>query len=235
MAIPPLADRDVLALANRVGLPNGLARLLLLVTRSVDTKMQLAIGGGIAVHDAGWDRFTKDLDVFARPVSARRLVKALAAQGVMTAWVSDSHAVAWLDEDNAAPLAAGEAPSVRVDVLSTVTEPEVSAIRTAIVSQRLGVSLKVFRPDHLAAIKYLAGRPKDLLDFDELILRGADVERVRCLVATADPSKVISMVARIRKLQKPSSGVRERSSQYLDRDAFERAFATARAAVRAAR
>ena len=60
----------------------------------------------------------------------------------MTAWVSDSHAVAWLDEDNAAPLAAGEAPSVRVNVLSTITETEVSAIRTAIVSQRLGVPLK---------------------------------------------------------------------------------------------
>lgn len=234
MAIPPLADRDVLALANRVGLPNGLARLLLLVTRSVDTKMQLAIGGGIAVHDAGWDRFTKDLDVFARPVSARRLVKALAAQGVMTAWVSDSHAVAWLDEDNAAPLAAGEAPSVRVDVLSTVTEPEVSAIRTAIVSQRLGVSLKVFRPDHLAAIKYLAGRPKDLLDFDEIVLRGVDVERVRYLVSTVDDSKVAAMMSRVRKLKKPSSGVRDGGSRYLDRDGFERAFAAALAAERSA-
>ncbi len=234
MSIPPLDDREVLALAHRAGLPDALARLVLLVSQSVDEKMRLAIGGGIAVHDTGWERYTKDLDVFARPVSARRLVKALAARGVKTFWITDSHAVAWLDEDNAASIAAGEAPSVRVDVLSTITEPEASAIRTAIEPKRLGIPLKVFRPDHLAAIKYLAGRPKDLLDFDEIVLRGVDVERVRYLVSTADESKVAAMMSRVRKLKKPSSGVRDGGSRYLDRDGFERAFAAALAAERSA-
>jgi hypothetical protein len=232
MTIPALDDREVLALANLAGLPNGLARLLLLVSRSIDAKMKLAIGGALAARDAGWRRHTDDVDVFARPVSARRLVKALRAHGVKTFWITDSHAVAWLDEDNAASLAAGEAPSVRVDVLSTVTEPEASAIRTAIAPKRLGVPIRVFHPDHLAAIKYLAGRPKDLLDFDELIVRGVDVERVRYLVATADPSKAPAMMARVRKLTKPSRGLRDKVSPYLDREAFERAFAAALAAER---
>ena len=232
MGIPPLHG-EVFDLSIRVGVAPQLARLMLLASRGLDAKMQLAIGGALAVRDAGWGRHTDDLDIFARPVSAKRLVKALAKQGAKTHWITDSHAVVWLDEDNAASIAAGEAPSVRIDVLSTVTEPEVSAIRTAIPARRLGVPLKVFHPDHLAAIKYLAGRPKDLLDFDELILRGVDVERVRYLVSIADEAQVSAMMVRIRKLKKPSSGVRDGRAQYLDREGFERAFAAAVAAERA--
>ena len=233
MPVPAIDDREVLALANRAGLTNALARLMLLVSRCLDAKMQLALGGAVAARDAGWGRHTDDLDVFARPVSARRLVKALAAQGAKTFWITDSHAVAWLDEDNAATVATGEAPAVRVDVLSTVTEPEASAIRTAIPAQRLGVPLRVFHPDHLAAIKFLAGRPKDLLDFDELVHLGVDTARVRYLVATADDTRVAALMARGRRLKTPR-GVRDGSAKYLDREGFARAFAAALAAQRGA-
>ncbi len=234
MGIPKLDDGEVLEVAARTRLPLPLARLMVLVTRAWDDKMRLAIGGAVAVRDAGWGRHTDDLDVFARPVSAKRLVRRLAAQGVRIFWITDAHAVAWLDEDNAEEVAAGEAPSVRVDVLSTVTEPEASAIRTAVPARRLGVPLKVFRPDHLAAIKFLAGRPQDLVDFDALVLRGVDVERVRYLVSLYDEPRLPELAARVRDARRPPKGVRETGGVYLSREGFERAFAEALAKERAA-
>jgi hypothetical protein len=227
MPIPSLDDRAVLELAKHSDLYPRLARLVLLVAGALDPKMRLAVGGAVAAYDAGWQRHTQDLDIFARPVSARRLVKRLAAQGALTFWITDAHAVVYLAEDNAEALAAHESPSIRVDVLSTVTEPEAGAIRTAVPAKRLGVAIKVFRADHLAAIKYIAGRPLDLVDFDELILRGADVERVRYLVALYEPKRVAAMMARVRKLQKPPSGVRDggaMAGRYLGREEFRRAF-----------
>ena len=47
MSIPPLDDREVLALAHRAGLPDALARLVLLVSQSVDEKMRLAVSLGV--------------------------------------------------------------------------------------------------------------------------------------------------------------------------------------------
>jgi hypothetical protein len=230
MGIPALDDPEVVATAVRCDLPPKLARLLLLVTRAVDDKMKLAVGGGVAVIDAGYQRFTKDLDVFARPVSSKRLVRRLAAEGLKVHWITDAHAIAWLDEDNRELLEAREAPEVRVDVLSTITEPEASAIRTAVTPRSLGVPMKVFRPDHLAAIKFLAGRPQDLLDFDELIRRGVDLERVRYLVGTYDESKVAAVTARVRKMKK-LWGLADPRGVYLARDEFERRLAAAAAAM----
>lgn len=232
MKIPSLNDPEVFDFAANAKLSNELKRLLLLISRAYDPKMKLAIGGGIAVRDTGWGRHTDDVDIFARPVSAKRLVKGLAAQGVKTFWITDAHAVAYLDEDNAESLAAGEAPSVRVDILSTVTEPEASAIRTAVAPRVLGVPMKVFRADHLAAIKFLAGRPLDLIDFDEIIRLGADVERVRYIVASVDESRVAALMARARKALAPSSrGVRDGGEgRYLDRDALQRVWKTLHAA-----
>jgi len=230
VGIPTLDDPAVFAIAKRGTLHLPLARLVLLVERAFDDKMKLAIGGAVAVRDAGYGRYTDDLDVFARPVSAKRLVKGLAAQGMKVHWVSDAHAIAWLDEDNEAALQASEAPEIRIDVLSTITEPEADAIRTAVASNTLGVPMKVFRPDYLAAIKFLAGRPQDLLDFDELMRLGTDLERVRYLVGTVDESKVAAVAARIRKMKK-IWGVGDRRGVYLARDEFERRLAEAAAAM----
>lgn len=230
MGIPSLDDPAVFAIATRGNLQLTLARLILLVERAFDAKMKLAIGGAVAVRDAGFGRHTDDLDVFARPVSAKRLVRGLAAQGMKVHWVSDAHAIAWLDEDNAELLAAREAPEVRVDVLSTITEPEAHAIRTAVAPSKLGVPMKVFRPDYLAAIKFLAGRPQDMMDFDELIRLGTDLERVRYLVGTVDESKVAAVTARVRKMKK-LWGLADPRGVYLARDEFERRLAAAAAAM----
>lgn len=64
-------------------------------------------------------------------MSAKRLVRALAKMGARTFWITEAHAVAYLDEDNVEGLSRGDAPSARVAVLRTVTEPEPSAVRTA--------------------------------------------------------------------------------------------------------
>lgn len=223
MGIPPLDAPEVQQLSIREAIQPQLARLLLLVAAATDAKMQLAIGGAVAARDAGWRRYTDDLDVFARPASAKRLLKALAAAGMKTLWITDAHGVAWLAEDN--PTKA-EAPSVRVDVLSTVTEPEASAIRTAVPPRSLGVPVKVFRPDHLAAIKFLAGRPQDLVDFDELMRRGVDLERVRPIVASSDESRVAAVTSRARRALKPP-GLRESRAPYLSRAALDEAWKAA--------
>lgn len=227
MGVPPLDDPEVIACSARVGLPLRLARLLLLVGRAHDAKMRAAIGGGVALTDAGWRRMTDDLDVFARPVSARRLARALAREGLRVFWIADSHAVAYLDDDNAETLARGEAPSVRVDVLCTVTEPEASAIRTAVPPRVLGVPMPVFRADHLAAVKFLAARPQDLVDFDKLVALGVDVERVRYLVAGVDEGRVAALMSRVRRARAPR-GVREGAGRFLDADALQRAWTAAR-------
>lgn len=226
MGIPPLDDPAVTECSAKIGLPVRVARLLLLVGRAHDAKMKAAIGGGVALTDAGWRRMTDDLDVFARPVSAKRLVRALAAMGARTFWITDAHAVAYLDEDNAEELARNEAPSVRVDILSTITEPEASAIRTAVPPRVLGVPMPVFRMDHLAAIKFLAGRPQDLVDFDHLVALGVDIDRVRFIVAGADESRVAAMMARVRRARAPK-GVREKGGRFLDAEALQRAWAAA--------
>ncbi len=223
MGIPSLDSPEVQRLSIREAIQPQLARLLLLVGGVTDAKMKLAIGGAVAARDAGWRRYTDDLDVFARPVSAKRLVRALAAEGMKTFWITDSHGVAWLEEDNAATTAKGEAPAVRIDVVSTITELEARAIRTAVEARTLGVPVKVFRPDHLAAIKFLAGRPLDLIDFDELIRLGVDLERVRFIVATADETQVAAVMSRGRRALKPP-GVREKQVPYLGRAALDEAW-----------
>ncbi len=227
MAIPPLDDAAVFALAKRAHMSNQVARLLLMVSRVVNPRMQLAVGGAVAVGDAGFVRLTEDLGVFARPAGARRLIGSLRAEGFTTFWIADSHGVAYLPEDNETRVKAHDLPTVRIDVLSTVTEPEASAIRTAIVPKTLGVGVRVFRPDHLAAIKFLAGRPKDLMDFDELILLGVDTEQVRYVVSTSDASRVAALMSRIRKLRKAPSGVRDGNARYLSRDEMQAAFRAA--------
>lgn len=223
MGIPTLDDERVIALAQRETLPLQLSRLLVLVGQATDAKMKLAIGGAVAARDAGWRRHTDDLDVFARPVSAKRLTRALREAGMKTFWITGSHSVAWLDEDNAEAVAAGESPSVRIDILSTVTEPEASAIRTAVPARTLGVPVKVFRPDHLAAIKFLAGRPQDLVDFDALVRLGVDLDRVRLIVAAADEPRVAAMMARARRALKPT-GLRDRQALWLSGPALDAAW-----------
>lgn len=192
--------------------------------------MKLALGGAVAVMDAGAKAYSNDLRVYACPVSAKWLVKGLAAHGMKVRWITDAHAIAWLDEDNEELLRDREAPEIRIDVLSTIAEPEADAIRTAVAPNTLGVPMKVFRPDYLAAIKFLAGRPQDLLDFDELTRRGTDLERVRYLVGTADESKVAAVAARVRKMKK-IWGVGDRRGVYLARDEYERRLAAAAAAM----
>lgn len=226
MGVPPLDDPEVIACSARIGLPVRVARLLLLVGRAHDPKMRAAIGGGVALTDAGWRRMTDDLDVFARPVSAKRLVRALAKMGARTFWITDAHAVAYLDDDNAEELARGDAPSVRVDVLSTLTEPEASAIRTAVPPRVLGVPMPVFRIDHLAAIKFLAARPQDLVDFDHLVSLGVDLDKVRYLIADVDEAQVAPMMSRVRKAR-AVRGVRETPGPFLDDAALQRAWAAA--------
>jgi hypothetical protein len=224
MSIPALTDPEVTSYAARTALPLQLARILVLVARVVDEDMKLAIGGAVAACDAGRKRYTDDLDVFARPVSARKLVRGLREQGMETFWVTEAHGIAYIPEDNVEAIAAKEFPPIRVDVLSTITEPEASAIRTAISPRMLGLPLKVFRPDHLTAIKFLAGRPQDLVDFDELIRLGVDVKSVHYLVSTAEPSKGAAMMARARKALKPQ-GLRDKTGVYLTRDGVKEAWA----------
>jgi len=138
----------------------------------------------------------------------------------------EAHAVAYLDEDNVEELSRGDAPSARVDVVSTVTEPELSAIRTAVPPRVLGGPTPVFRADHLAAIKFLAARPQDLVDFDHLISLGVDIDKVRFLIAGVDEAQVAPMMSRVRKAR-ATRGVREREGRFLDDAALQRAWAAA--------
>jgi hypothetical protein len=234
MRIPRIDSPEVNAIAADSNLPIRVARLLLLVIRASTDAKRWAIGGAVALRANGHGRYTDDVDVFATEVSARKIVKGLRSAGVEIRWLGDYHAIAFLEEDNLEDLAAGETPKVRIDVLATLEEPEAGAIRTAVRASKLGVDAKVFRADYLAAIKFLAGRPQDLLDFDELMRLGTDVERVRYLVATSDGDRMPALMARIRKLQAKPKGVRDRASRYLSRDEIRAAW-KASEAKRAAR
>ncbi len=222
MGIPNLDAPSVIAIALKGGLALTVARLLEIASLVTPPRASVAVGGGAALPDGGWRRHTDDLDLFARPAAAKRLVRAFRDLGMKTFWITEAHAVAWLDEDNADAIARGESPTVRIDILSTVTEPEASAIRTAVPSKRLGVNLKVFRSDYLAAIKFLAGRPQDLVDFDRLVQAGVDVERVKYIVATADDTRTPALLARIEGARKPFSGLRE--TGWLDEAALREAW-----------
>jgi hypothetical protein len=235
MGIPRLDSPQIVRLSGEARVQPQLARLLLLLAGAASRAKRWAIGGGVAVRDAGYRRYTEDLDVFATEVSARKIVKGLRAEGVEIRWLGDYHAIAFLEEDNRDELAAKQTPTIRIDVLATLEEPEAGAIRTAVPARTLGVEAKVFRADYLAAIKFLAGRPQDLLDFDELMRLGTDVDRVKYLVSTSDDSKVPALLARIRAQREKPKGVRDgAAARYLDRDALDAAW-KASEAKRAAR
>lgn len=186
------------------------------------------MGGGIAVNANGFPRSTLDVDVFARPTTARALARALADAGLTVETVAPSHMIAYFPGDNPRADVTGLPPH-RVDILATVTEPEVSAIRTAVLTNHAGLMLPLMQRDVLVAIKFMAGRPRDLGDAGELILDGrVNIEKARYLIAVSDGDRAArrfdAFVARTKRPRPNPGGYVQRHEEHLAvrRPAFPR-------------
>lgn len=218
-------EAELYARAKTVNLQLPVVRLLRALERVVTPGARYVVGGGIAVAAHGYRRMTSDLDVFASPVTARRFAVALRAEGLTVERIADSHVIAYYPEDNPSALEQREIPEHRIDLLATITEPETTAIRTAQPTTYAGATFAVMPVDMLVAIKFMAGRPRDLADVGELVaLGGVDIARARYLVAISESDRqAAAFVALARKAR----SVKE-NGHYLQRAGLNAAFAERR-------
>jgi len=131
--------------------------------------------------------------------------------------------VAYFPEDNTEWLSRGEPPEHRIDLLVTVTEPELTAIRSAQPAEHVGLVLAYIPPTMLAALKFAAGRPQDLADVEALLGTGkVDVEKVRYLLAVSEGEPVALRFTQWSRRRQRS--VRDRDRGYVGRQALREAF-----------
>jgi hypothetical protein len=219
-AFPPRNAADLLRIANASPFSTRVIRLLHALSWAAGHQ-KYVVGGGIAVASAGYVRATRDVDVFATPKSGAAIAAGLRAEGMVVHSVADSHLVAFFEDDNAEFLAAGQQPEYRIDLLLAISEPETSSIRTARVVQLAEVPVAIMRTDYLVAMKLLLGRPKDLLDAEEIARRGAvDLKRVHYLISVSDPDP--AAFARLTALHRSLTEPRPNPTKYLDHEELSR-------------
>lgn len=125
----------------------------------IAARRTIAIAGGYAMHLYGSDRLTMDLDVIARaPLPSLQHGNPLSFGGYVTM----------------TPYGFPVDVILRADDFRTLYE---DAVRTA--RWMSNVPIRVVKPEHLAAMKMAAGRPKDDLDLIFLLGRMDPAARAR--------------------------------------------------------
>jgi hypothetical protein len=211
---------ELLRIANTSPFNTRVIRLLRALSRAVHGQ-KYVVGGGVAVVSAGYLRNTMDVDVFAAPKGGAAIAAALRGEGMVVHSVTDSHIVAFFEDDNIEFIAARQQPEYRIDLLVAISEPETSSIRTAQVVQLAELPIAVMRTDYLVAMKLLLGRPKDLLDAEEIARRGAvDLKRVHYLISVSDPDH--AAFERLTALHRSLAAPRPNPTyqRYLDRESL---------------
>jgi hypothetical protein len=128
---------------------------------------EFVVIGGHAVARHGYVRTTLDLDVFVRPsaANAARVFRALASFGAPLA----AHGVTAADFERPGAVYQVGLPPTRIDVLTAIDGVDFdSAWATRVDADFDGVRASVLGRDALLRNKRSTGRPKDLLDADEL-------------------------------------------------------------------
>lgn len=144
-------------------LSDDLKDLLRLLNRH---HVDYAVCGGYAVGFHGFVRMTMGVDLLVRPdpENARRLMAALTEFGFGNAGIPPE---AFLKEGTAVTL--GAAPN-QVDLLTSMGggNPLADVFARAESAAVEGIPVRFVSRDDLIAAKRAAGRPKDLIDADEL-------------------------------------------------------------------
>jgi transcriptional regulator with XRE-family HTH domain len=182
--VPVAAPWPEVVPAQRAFSKEELVRLLRAAVKRVPG-LPYAVGGADALAAAGYERETKDVDVFVAHEHLGALMGALRAVGLKTYTVQSpshygAHLAGDLDRDR------------RIDVLVPFGEPELTAIEEAREDAR---GLRVMGPDHLAATKatawFYSGDGKHMQDVAELIRRGVASEtRIRAILRSIDREDV---------------------------------------------
>ncbi len=130
-----------------------------------DSEVEYLVIGGYAVMHYSEPRFTKDLDLWvnATAANADRVFRALAAFGAPLAGMKPE------DFAKAGTFYQMGRPPVRVDILMSVTGMTFgSAWPNRVLADFGGVIANVVAKADLITIKRALGRPRDILDADEL-------------------------------------------------------------------
>ena len=121
--------------------------------------------GGYAVSFHGYPRYTGDMDVWVGTSkdNAAKLVLALKHFGMDSLGLKAEDFVL---PDTSVQL--GYAP-YRIDIITTLADaPFCDYLTRAVVVKKEGVLLRFISLDDLKQVKRLAGRPKDLIDLENL-------------------------------------------------------------------
>ena len=127
--------------------------------------VEYLIVGGYAVSFHGYPRYTGDMDVWVGTSkdNAMKLVLALKDFGMDSLGLK---AEDFVTPDTFVQL--GYAP-YRIDIITTLSDaPFSDCLTRAVVVKREGVTLRFIGLDDLKQVKRLAGRPKDLIDLENL-------------------------------------------------------------------
>ena len=129
------------------------------------TGLAHALGGGCAVLLYGRRARTRDVDFFvvASPDAWQALPDTLAPTGLLVERKAAWHYRLW-DAPKYADLILAEVPA------------QVEAVQAAVLRNLAGVDVRVMPPEHLVALKVLAGRPRDRRDVGEIVDEVPDLD-----------------------------------------------------------
>lgn len=173
-----------------------LLRAALEAARAAD--VPYAIGGALAMHAHGFERSTKDVDIFVAQENAFALLRALRVLGLKVIPISEPN-------NYAAYLPNTTDPEERIDVIVPEGEPGLSAIEWSETKELFGSAAQVFPLDLLVFAKGCALRPKDEFDLASLMARGMfDPRQVSELIRSIDPEGADEFDRAIQRLTRPS-------------------------------
>ena len=150
------------------------------------------------MHAHGFERSTKDVDIFVTRENAFALLRALRVLGMRVVPIFEpNHYAAYLPRTTD--------PEERIDVMVPEGEPELSAIEWSETKELLGLVAEVFPIDLLVFAKVYAMRPKDELDLAAMMARGLfDPRQVGELIRSVDPDGADEFDRLIHRITRPT-------------------------------
>jgi len=156
-----------------------------------------AIGGAMAMAAHGYERTTKDVDVYVAHGDHHAFLRALRDSGMTVIPIFEPH-------HYAAYVPGTTDQERRIDVLVPSGEPELSAIEWAEEKELFGVSVPVFPLDLLVFAKAYSSRSKDEHDIASMLGRGMfDPANVAAIIQSVDKEGAAEFRALIKRITAP--------------------------------
>lgn len=131
------------------------------------SRAPFAVGGGIAVNVHGYERETRDVDLFFGAETFRGdVLRAFRAMGFEIDGAMSPHLYFAFPRWS-------RSPRTRIDLMFSAEAVPIDAAERPVKVRRWGLSFPVVTPEHLALLKFDSDRPRDERDLEELYELGA--------------------------------------------------------------